>query len=121
MDMTQSIDAAALYVKNLRQRLPKEIQEPERTWFAVGAYNVGLKHIIAAYKKAQSQGLDAKRWAEVSKLLPELYDEPFDRGVQAQNYVERVQIFTDIVRFYDIHQRQDSVLEQGVLATSAGN
>ena len=45
MDMTESIDAAALYVKALRKRLPKKIKEPERTWFAVGAYNIGLKHI----------------------------------------------------------------------------
>lgn len=121
MDMTQSIDAAALYVKSLRKRLPKKIKEPERTWFAVGAYNVGLKHILAAYSKARIQGLDYTRWSVVSELLPTLYDQPFDRGVQAQNYVERVQIFTDIVRFYDIHQRQDSVLERGVLATSETN
>jgi len=48
MDMTQSIDAAAIYIKQLRARLPKRIKEPERTWFAVGAYNVGFKHILAA-------------------------------------------------------------------------
>ncbi len=121
MDMSQSIDAAAIYLKQLRARLPKKINEPERTWFAVGAYNVGFKHILAAYKKARAEGLDNTQWSVVSTLLPDLYDEPFNRGVQAQSYVERVQIFTDILRFYDIHQRQDSVLEQGVLAQTADN
>lgn len=116
LDMTQTINAAAIYLKQLRDRLPKKIKEPERTWFAVGAYNVGMKHIIEAYRKARLQGLDRTQWRTISKLLPTLYDKPFARGQQAQDYVERVQIFTDIVRFYDLHQRQDRVLEKGVLA-----
>lgn len=116
LDMTQSISAAAVYLKQLRDRLPKKIKEPERTWFAVGAYNVGMKHILAAYRKARTEGLDRTQWRTIRTLLPTLYDKPFARGVQAIDYVERVQIFTDIVRFYDIHQRQDKVLHKGVLA-----
>lgn len=116
LDMTQSINASAIYLKQLRDRLPKQIREPERTWFAVGAYNVGMKHILAAYRKARKSGLDRTKWKTISDLLPNLYDKPFARGVQAKTYVEKVQIFTDIVRFYDLHQRQDKVLEEGVLA-----
>lgn len=116
LDMTQSINAAAIYLDQLRSRLPKKIKEPERTWFAVGAYNIGFKHILAAYSKARNLGLDRTQWRTISNLLPTLYGEPFDRGVQAQDYVERVQIFTDIVRFYDLHQRQDRELVKGVLA-----
>jgi len=118
LDMTESIDAAAVYLKSLRERLPKKIKEPERTWFAVGAYNIGMKHVLAAIGKARTQGLDNTRWNVVSPLLPELYDKPFNGGTQAQSYVERVQIFTDILRFYDNHQRQDSVFEQAALASS---
>ena len=114
MDMTQSIDAAARYLNRLRRQLPSSLVEPERTWFAVGAYNVGLKHIRFAHKKAQQAGLDANQWQTISEILPTLYDEPFSKGVQAQNYVERVQIFTDILRFYDLHQRDEVVWEQGV-------
>lgn len=116
LDMTQSINAAAVYLKQLRDRLPKSIEEPERTWFAVGAYNVGMKHILAAYRKARKKGLDRTQWKTIGDLLPTLYDKPFSRGEQARSYVERVQIFTDIVRFYDLHQRKDRVLEEGVLA-----
>lgn len=107
MDMTQSIDAAASYINQLRARLPEKIKEPDRTWFAVGAYNVGYKHILNAYKKAREQGLDRTKWQTISNLLPELYGAPFSKGVQAQHYVERVQIFTDILRFYDLHQRDE--------------
>jgi len=119
MDMTQSIEAAGLYLKQLKQRLPKRIKEPQRTWFAVGAYNVGMKHILAAYRKARDQGLDRTQWSTISKLLPTLYGEHFERGVQAQNYVERVQIFTDIIRFYDIHQRKNSTLKKGVVTLAS--
>jgi len=115
LDMNQSIDAAASYLKQLRRRLPERIKEPQRTWFAVGAYNVGMKHILAAYRKARDQGLDRTQWQTISELLPTLYGEPFDRGVQAQKYVERVQIFTDIMRFYDLHQRKTETLQEGVI------
>ena len=116
MDMSQSIDAAARYIAHLRSRLPEKIKEPERTWFAVGAYNVGLKHVNYAYRKARDQGIDRTKWKTVSNLLPTLYDKPFPRGVQAQDYVERVQIFTDILRFYDLHQRVESELASDQLA-----
>ncbi len=117
MDMRQSIDAAAIYLKNLKKRLPKSIKEPERTWFAVGAYNMGFKHVTAAYKKAKAAGLNENEWAEVSTLLPTLYDQPFSQGVQAKNYVERIQIFTDIIRFYDLHQREELKLDVPLLAS----
>ena len=104
-DPQQSIGAAARYMEFLKSKLPKLIKEPERTWFAVGAYNMGLRHILNAYRSAREKGLDRTRWAVVSQLLPGLYGEPFSQGQQAQDYVNRVQIFTDILRFYDLHQR----------------
>ena len=108
MDMTQSIDGAARYIKKLRARLPKAIKEPERTWFAIGAYNVGYRHVMAAYKKARGQGLVHTEWQTIKELLPTLYGQPFNQGVQAAHYVDRVQTFTDILRFYDLHQRKEA-------------
>jgi len=121
MDMNQSIDAAARYLKQLNRRLPEKIKEPQRTWFAVGAYNIGMKHILAAYRKAREQGLDRTQWKTIADLLPTLYGERFERGIQAQNYVERVQIFTDIVRFYDIHQRKSKDLKEGVVTLASAD
>lgn len=105
MNMSESIDAAAIYLKKLKKKLPKSIKEPESTWFAVGAYNMGFRHIMAGHKKAKLAGLNANQWSTVGALLPTLYDQPFSQGVQAKNYVERVQIYTDIIRFYDSHLR----------------
>ena len=112
LNMDESIDAAAIYVKQLRNRLPKAIKEPERTWFAIGAYNVGYGHIMAAYRKAREQGLDRTKWQTISTLLPTLYGQHFPQGVQAQKYVERIQIFTDVLRFYDVHLRKSGEDEE---------
>ena len=119
MDMAQSIDAAGDYILYLKSRLPKLIKEPERTWFAVGAYNMGLRHILYAYRKARSQGLQRTQWNTVGQLLPTLYGGPFGKGVQAKHYVERIQIFTDILRFYDLHQRDNTELD--LAFASVGN
>ena len=108
LDMDLAIDGAAKYLHQLRERLPTKIKEPERTWFAVGAYNVGLKHVLNAYKRAREEGLDRTKWATISDMLPTLYGEHFPQGVQAQHYVQRIQVFTDIIRFYDLHQRKEA-------------
>lgn len=113
LDMTQSIDAAARYLLQLKKRLPADIKEPERTWFAVASYNMGLKHIRRAHAKAKKLGLEHTRWSVVGELLPTLYGEAYSKGGQAKHYVERVQIFTDILRFYDLHQRKDRILTKG--------
>jgi len=113
LDMTQSIDAAAHYILQLKARLPEDIKEPERTWFAVGSYNMGLTHIRRGYAKAKKQGLDHTSWSVVSNVLPTLYGKPYGKGRQAKDYVERVQIFTDILRFYDLHQSNNRALTNG--------
>lgn len=111
LDMSKSIDAAGRYLLFLKSRIPESVKEPDRTWFAVGAYNMGLQHIKFAHKKAQKEGLrDPQKWDTISKLLPKLYGKPLSNGKQAQTYVERVRIFTDILRFYDIHQRGQMIL-----------
>ncbi len=115
MNMSESIDGAARYLTKLRDRLPDKITEPDRTWFALGAYNAGYRHISNAYKRARSEGLEWTQWATIAELLPTLYGVPFSQGVQAQNYVSRIQTFTDIIRFYDLHQREEAEQKNSLL------
>ena len=114
LDMSQSIRGAARYISFLKSKLPKRIKEPDLTWFAVGAYNVGLKHVLNAYKIAREKNLEHTKWVTISELLPTLYGVPFSQGQQAQTYVQRVQIFTDILRFYDLHQRSNLSLSDSI-------
>ena len=111
LDMEQSISGAARYLKYLKDRLPDSLEEPELTWFALGCYNVGIKHVLQAYRNVRNAGKDPTRWQNIADVLPTLYGTRFPQGQQAVDYVERIQIFTDILRFHDLHLRDDKYFE----------
>src|SRR5699024_7906045 len=73
-DPAQSIEAGAAYLRRLHDRLPERIVEPDRTWMALAAYNVGLGHLEDARVLTQSQGADPDSWAAVQQRLPLLSD-----------------------------------------------
>ena len=58
----QNILAGARYLRDLKGRVPARIQEPDRTWLALAAYNIGLGHLEDARVLAQRQGLDPDHW-----------------------------------------------------------
>ena len=109
-DPESSILASARYLAGLSKRLPESIGEPDRTWFALAAYNFGLTHVLNAWKMARDQGLDADNWYIVAdSTLINLEGERTEgssafglsaRGEQAAAYVARVRVFNDILRHY---------------------
>src|SRR5690606_34182691 len=44
LDPQESIEGGTLYLSRLRERLPR-VAEPDRTWLALAAYNVGFGHL----------------------------------------------------------------------------
>ena len=103
-DPEQSIRAGAAYLRQLLDRLPDDIPDPDRTWMAVAAYNVGLGHVEDARKITEYQGDDPDRWADVRERLPLLKKPDYYRytrhgyarsGAQSVLYVQHVQ------RYYD--------------------
>lgn len=100
----QSIRAGAAYLRQLLDRLPDSIPEPDRTWMAVAAYNVGLGHVEDARKITEYQGDNPDRWKDVRERLPLLKKPDYYRytqhgyarsGGQSVIYVQHVQ------RYYD--------------------
>ncbi len=65
----------------------------------------------------REQGKDPRIWANIADVLPNLYGYPFSQGFQAVEYVERIQIFTDILRFQDTHLRDNVYFESLALTT----
>ena len=55
-DPRSSIFGGAKYLAHMKRVLPRRIREPDRTWLAVAAYNVGLGHLEDARILAQAQG-----------------------------------------------------------------
>ena len=45
LDPEQSIRGGADYFVSVRKRIPERVLEPDRSWFALAAYNVGLGHV----------------------------------------------------------------------------
>ena len=56
LDARQSIRGGAKYFAYVKEQLDKDIQEPDRTWLALAAYNVGGGHLEDARKLAVNEG-----------------------------------------------------------------
>ncbi len=105
LDPGQSIVAAARYLRDLKARLPERIHEPDRTWLALAAFNIGLGHLEDARILAQKQKLDPDRWSDIKKVLPllaipEYYQQAklgYARGGMPVAFVDRVRGYYDVL------------------------
>ncbi len=105
LDPAQSIDAAARYMRDISDRIPKRIEEPDRTWLALAAYNIGTGHLEDARRITQRQGYDPDRWIYVKDHLPLLRKmkwysttkHGYARGHEAVHYVENVRNYYDLL------------------------
>lgn len=106
-DAVESIDGGARYFVKLLAKLPERIAEPDRTWFAVAAYNVGFGHLEDAKIITEIQGGDPDSWDEVRERLP-LLSEPnwhervphgFARGLEPVRYVANIQRYYEILQW----------------------
>ncbi len=105
LDPRENILAGARYFLQVREQIPARITEPDRSWFAVAAYNIGYGHLESARVIAQMRGRNPDRWEEVRDSLP-LLSEPawyrrvktgYARGWEAAYTVERVRQFASVL------------------------
>jgi membrane-bound lytic murein transglycosylase F len=104
-DARSSIFGGAKYLARMIDTVPRRIPEPDRTWFAVAAYNVGFGHVEDARILAQAQGRNPDRWEDVREVLPLLSQERwytrtkrgYARGWEPVRYVENVQSYLNIL------------------------
>lgn len=70
LDAAQSIMGGARYIIKLKETIPNRVKEPDRTWMALAAYNIGYAHVEDARVLAQRLNLNPDSWADVKKTLP---------------------------------------------------
>lgn len=111
-DARGSILGGSHYYLRVRRKVPERIGEPDRSWLAVAAYNLGFGHLEDARILTQMQGADPDRWEEVRARLPLLSDKAwfsrvqrgFAPGQSAVAYVDNVRRYYEILMWLDSHE-----------------
>ncbi|MEQ9145416.1 MAG: membrane-bound lytic murein transglycosylase MltF [Parvibaculaceae bacterium] len=105
LDAQESISAAARYLADLKSRIPVSVEEPDRTWFALAAYNLGLGHVYDARALAARLGRNRDSWTDLRRVLPLLNNAAYAdglkhgraRGGQAVHFVQQVRTYMHIL------------------------
>lgn len=113
-DPGQSLRGGARYYKQLKRRLPDDIYEPDRTYLALAAYNIGRGHLEDARVLTQRQGGDPHLWSDVMQALPLLENSKYyptvkrgyARGREAVSYVQNIRHYRGILEWQDIALNQ---------------
>ena len=104
-DPAQSIDGGSRYFMERMAKISEKIPQPDRTWMALAAYNVGFGHLQDARRLARKQGANPDRWVDVRKYLP-LLSKPrwhrqtkygYARGWEPVRYVENIRYYHDLL------------------------
>lgn len=105
LDPEQSILGGARYIRLLKDKLPQRISEPDRTWLALAAYNVGYGHLEDARILTKKNKGDPDKWIDVKDNLPLLAQKKwykqtkygYARGREPVRYVENIRSYYDIL------------------------
>ena len=109
LDPKLSIFGGAKYFRHLKDRIDETVLEPDRTWMALAAYNVGYYHLQDARKIAEMQERDPNKWVDVKETLPLLSNRKwhkkvnygYARGWEAVRYVDNIRGYYDILVWLD--------------------
>jgi membrane-bound lytic murein transglycosylase F len=101
----ENIMGGARYLLYMKERIPKRIRDPDRTWLAMAAYNIGIGHLEDARIITQMRKKNPDRWADVRAHLPRLSDPAWHKrvkhgyanGRETAQFVERVTQFAAIL------------------------
>ena len=110
LDPEQSLRGGARFLRSLLRRLPNDIDDPDRTWMALAAYNVGMAHLEEARRLTEGKGGDPHLWQDVRKHLPDLQNPAiyphlrhgFARGEEAVTYVDNIRHYFATLQLKDI-------------------
>jgi membrane-bound lytic murein transglycosylase F len=106
-DLRENILGGAKYLAQVIETIPKRIVEPERTWLALAAYNVGYGHLEDARVIAQRRGKSPDVWQDVREQLPLLTEEQwyssvkrgYARGWEPARFVDQVREYLAVLEW----------------------
>ncbi|MGG4609427.1 membrane-bound lytic murein transglycosylase MltF [Providencia sp. Me31A] len=119
LDPEESIKGGAAYIAYIMERLPATIEEDDRIWFALSAYNMGYGHMQDVRKLTEMLGGDPDRWLDVKARLPLLTQQKYysqltygyARGNEAYRYVENIRRYhQSLVGYLQSQERKQHAL-----------
>jgi len=118
-DPQQSIYGGAKYFTQRLKSLPDRIQNPNRLWMALAAYNVGLGHLEDARILTEQQGGNPDHWDDVKERLPLLSKKKYysktkhgyARGYEPVRYVENIRNYYNILVWHHESEQRRLALE----------
>jgi membrane-bound lytic murein transglycosylase F len=89
----------------MHERLGNSVPEPDRTYMALAAYNIGWGHLEDARALAKRMDKDSDSWQDVSSTLPLLRQKKYyrslphgyARGTEPVRYVNRIKTYYRIL------------------------
>jgi len=105
LDARESIIGGARYLNILKDTLPAEVEEPDRTWLALAGYNIGPGHLNAARTIGRQLKANPNAWYDMKRVLPLLAKPQYynrlksgrARGGEAVILVENIRSYYDIL------------------------
>jgi len=115
VDPKNSIFGGAQYYARQTERVADTVDEPDRTWMALAAYNVGFNHIKDARLIVEMQGGDPDTWVDISETLPLLSQRkwytqvPFGyaRGWEPVLYVNNIRSYYNILKWLTANEETE--------------
>lgn len=119
LDPRSSIFGGARFYARQTERVADTVAEPDRTWMALAAYNVGFNHIKDARIIVEWEDGDPDTWVDISKALPLLAQRkwyslvPFGyaRGWEPVLYVNNIRAYYTILRWLT-EKEENPVIEE---------
>ena len=120
LDAKQSLDGGARYFKKTLRLMPESVKEPDRTWMALAAYNVGRGHLQDARKITKQLGGNPNKWNDVKTSLPLLskrrwyikVKHGYARGEEPVQYVQNIRHFYNYLEWSDLSKNRSAPPKQ---------
>ena len=104
LDAKQNIYAGAKFMAKMRGMFD-DVPEPDKTWLALAAYNIGRGHFRDAQSLARKLDKDPNKWVDMKEVLPLLSEKKYykdlrygyARGNEPVRYVARIRNYNDLI------------------------
>ncbi|MDH3615580.1 MAG: membrane-bound lytic murein transglycosylase MltF [Gammaproteobacteria bacterium] len=121
LDPESSIFGGARYYARQTERVADSVGEPDRTWMALAAYNVGFNHIKDARMIVEWEGGNPDTWVDLSKALPLLAQRKwysrlpygYARGWEPVLYVNNIRRYYNILKWLTANEEVPESVEPG--------